>query len=193
MISKICFATSNAHKLEEVRNLLPGIVVVGLHDIGCTEVIPEDFETLQENSLQKARFVYDRYHIDCFADDSGLEVSQLNGAPGVHSAYYGGEERDANKNISRLLKELGSSENRGARFVTVITLVINGQVFVFEGELRGSISTEPIGTGGFGYDPIFIPENDSRTLGQYSMDEKNRISHRAAAIQKLADYFQNNS
>lgn len=193
MIRKICFATANAHKLEEVRQLLPEIEIVGLNDIGCTEVIPEDFETLRENSLQKARFVCQHYHIDCFADDSGLEVNHLNGAPGVHSAYYGGPERDAGKNIQRLLSELGSSENRSARFVTVITLISSDQVYVFEGELRGSITMKPVGSGGFGYDPVFIPENDTRTLGQYSLEEKNKISHRAAAIQKLADHLKLNS
>lgn len=193
MIRKICFATANAHKLEEVRQLLPEIEIVGLNDIGCTEAIPEDFETLQENSLQKARFIYDRYHIDCFADDSGLEVVNLNGAPGVHSAYFGGPERDAGKNIQRLLTELGSAENRKARFVTVITLISSGQIYVFEGELRGSITMKPVGLGGFGYDPIFIPENDTRTLGQYSLEEKNKISHRAEAIKKLADFLKKNS
>ena len=189
MIQKICFATSNAHKLEEVRNLLPGVEVLGLNEIGCKEAIPEDHETLRENSLQKARYVFDHYQISCFADDSGLEVGALNGAPGVHSAYYGGPERDAKKNTDRLLQELGSTSNRSARFVTVITLILDGQVFVFEGELRGSITLGPRGTGGFGYDPVFIPEHEARTLGEFSTEEKNRISHRARAIQKLADHL----
>lgn len=189
MIRKICFATSNVHKLEEVRSLLPAIEIPGLHDIGCQEAIPEDHETLRENSLQKARYVFDRYHISCFADDSGLEVEALNGAPGVHSAYYGGPERDAKKNIDRLLQELGSTSNRSARFVTVITLILDGQFFVFEGELRGSITLGPRGTGGFGYDPVFVPEHETRTLGEFSSEEKNRISHRARAIQKLTDHL----
>lgn len=190
MIKRICFATGNVHKLEEVRNLLPGYEVAGLMDIGCHQAIPEDFQTLRENSLQKARFVSEQFQIDCFADDSGLEVEALEGAPGVHSAYYGGPERDAQKNMRRLLGELGENQNRRARFVTVITLILSGEVFVFEGELRGTISFEPRGMAGFGYDPIFIPEGQSRTIAEMTREEKNRISHRALAVQKLVNRLQ---
>lgn len=159
-------------------------------DIGCHQAIPEDFQTLRENSLQKARFVSEQFQIDCFADDSGLEVEALEGAPGVHSAYYGGPERDAQKNMTRLLGELGENQNRRARFVTVITLILSGEVFVFEGELRGTISFEPRGMAGFGYDPIFIPEGQSRTIAEMTREEKNRISHRALAVQKLVNRLQ---
>ena len=159
-------------------------------NIGCHQAIPEDFQTLRENSLQKARFVSEQFQIDCFADDSGLEVEALEGAPGVHSAYFGGPERDAQKNMRRLLGELGENQNRRARFVTVITLILSGEVFVFEGELRGTISFEPRGMAGFGYDPIFIPEGQSRTIAEMTREEKNRISHRALAVQKLVNRLQ---
>jgi len=187
VITKICFATANAHKLGEVKKLLPEYDVLGLTDIGCSESIPEDFDTLKENSLQKARFVSEKFGVDCFADDSGLEVEALHGAPGVHSAYYGGPERDAQKNMTRLLRDLGGASNRKARFVTVITLIVSGNAYVFEGELRGTIAEAPRGSAGFGYDPIFIPDGETRTIAEMSSDEKNRISHRAVAVQKLVD------
>jgi XTP/dITP diphosphohydrolase len=189
VISNICFATANQHKLTEVRGLLPGVAIAGLADIGCAEVIPEDFETLRENAEQKARFVFNSYGISCFADDSGLEVSSLNGAPGVHSAYYGGPERSHEKNTARLLQELKNSENRKARFVTVIALVLNGELYFFEGELRGIITETPTGSGGFGYDPVFIPEGETRTLAEMTMTEKNAISHRAIAVKKLTEFL----
>jgi len=186
---KLCFATSNLHKLEEVRRMLPNHQVLGLKDIDCQLEVPEDYETLRENSLQKARFINEHYKLDCFADDSGLEVLALNGAPGVHSAYYGGPERSASLNIKRLLNEMQSIDRREARFVTVITLILDGSVHVFEGELKGAIAFVPKGSGGFGYDPIFIPEGQQRTLAEMSMEEKNRISHRARAIQKLVNFL----
>ena len=189
MISKICFATGNQHKLTEVRGLLPGTEIAGLAEIGCTEVVPEDFETLRENAQQKAQFVFNRYGISCFADDSGLEVTALNGAPGVHSAYYGGPERSHEKNTARLLQELKNTENRQARFVTVIALVLKGELYFFEGELRGVITETPFGTGGFGYDPVSIPEGETRTLAEMTMTEKNAISHRAIAVKKLTEFL----
>lgn len=189
MISKICFATANEHKLTEVRGLLPGVEIPGLSEIGCTEVVPEDFETLRENAEQKARFVFNRYGISCFADDSGLEVTALNGAPGVHSAFYGGPERSHEKNIARLLKELENAEDRNARFVTVIALVLKGSLYLFEGDLKGIITKTPAGSGGFGYDPVFIPEGETRTLAEMTFTEKNAISHRAVAVRKLTEFL----
>lgn len=189
MIRKICFATANNHKLTEVRGLLPDMEIAGLSDIGCTDVIPEDFETLQENAEQKARFVREKFGINCFADDSGLEVEFLNGAPGVHSAYYGGPERSHEKNTTRLLQELKNATNRKARFVTIIALLLNGELFLFEGELKGTITEVPAGSGGFGYDPVFIPEGETRTLAEMTLAEKNAISHRAMAIKKLTEFL----
>lgn len=186
----LCFATNNHHKLTEVAALLgDAFTLKTLADIGCTEELPETTDTIPGNSHQKADYVWRHYGIDCFADDSGLEIDALNGAPGVHSAYYGGEPRDHGRNIDRVLRELEDVTRRTARFRTVITLIREGQVHVFEGVVEGSLTDAPRGNGGFGYDPIFIPEGHDRTFGEMSLEEKSRISHRAQAFGKLVNFL----
>ncbi len=191
MMAPLCFATNNPHKLSEVRALLTQHPVRSLQDIGCTEELPEDFDTLEENSSQKARYVSDHFQVDCFADDSGLEVEALLGAPGAISAMYAGPERDSEKNIDLLLKNLEGVDNRRARFRTVITLIENGKTLSFEGVVNGIITTSRKGTNGFGYDPVFQPDGFSRTMAELSMDEKNKISHRARAVALLVSHLQN--
>ena len=204
---KIVFATNNEHKLSEIRSILgENFEVLSLKDIGCDVDIPETGKTLDENALQKAQYVYDHYHIDCFADDTGLEVEALNGAPGVYSARYANIENpsakshDAEANMSRLLRELGNNNNRKARFRTVIALIQKKdvcpcgctsikQIHQFEGIVNGEIIQERKGGEGFGYDPIFQPEGYNQTFAELGMEIKNHISHRARATQKLADYL----
>ncbi len=204
---KIVFATNNEHKLSEIRSILgENFEVLSLKDIGCDVDIPETGKTLDENALQKAQYVYDHYHIDCFADDTGLEVEALNGAPGVYSARYANIENpsakshDAEANMSRLLQELGNNNNRKARFRTVIALIQKKdvcpcgctsikQIHQFEGIVNGEIIQERRGGEGFGYDPIFQPEGYNQTFAELGMEIKNHISHRARATQKLADYL----
>ena len=204
---KIVFATNNEHKLSEIRSILgENFEVLSLKDIGCDVDIPETGKTLDENALQKAQYVYDHYHIDCFADDTGLEVEALNGAPGVYSARYANienpsaESHDAEANMSRLLRELGNNNNRKARFRTVIALIQKKdvcpcgctsikQIHQFEGIVNGEIIQERRGGEGFGYDPIFQPEGYDQTFAELGMEIKNHISHRARATQKLADYL----
>ena len=204
---KIVFATNNEHKLSEIRSILgENFEVLSLKDIGCDVDIPETGKTLDENALQKAQYVYDHYHIDCFADDTGLEVEALNGAPGVYSARYANIENpsakshDAEANMSRLLRELGNNNNRKARFRTVIALIQKKdvcpcgctsikQIHQFEGIVNGEIIQERRGGEGFGYDPIFQPEGYTQTFAELGMEIKNHISHRARATQKLADYL----
>lgn len=188
-MKKIVFATHNNHKLEEVKALLPGFHVVGLDDIGCTEEIPETADSLEGNALQKARFVYENYQLDCFADDTGLEVDQLNGAPGIYSARYAGKEKSAKANIQKLLKELDGIENRKAHFRTAIALLEDGKETLLEGIVYGQITEKESGVDGFGYDPVFLPDEKTVTFAQLSMDEKNTISHRGRAIRKLIDYL----
>lgn len=192
---QILFASSNAHKLSEVRNLLPGPVqLLGLKDAGITEEIPETGQTFEENALLKARFVLDRLkalgkEMPVFADDSGLEVKFLNGAPGVHSARYAGmPANDLNNNL-KLLHALDKTTKREARFVTVIVLLINKEIMKFEGEIPGTIAYAPRGTGGFGYDPLFIPRGYRSTFSELGPAVKNSISHRAVAVKKLSDYL----
>ena len=192
---KIVFATNNQHKLSEIRQILGSRVeVLSLNDIGCDVDIPETGTTLEENALQKAQYIYDNYHIDVFADDTGLEVDALNGAPGVYSARYASMENnsashDSEANIVRLLKELGDNNNRRARFRTVIALIQQGKVHEFEGIVNGNIISERRGGEGFGYDPIFQPEGYDQTFAEMGAETKNHISHRARATQKLADYL----
>lgn len=188
---KICFATHNKNKLKEINQILgDDFEVVGLTDIGCTEEIIEDGKTLNENSLIKAEHVFKHYGISCFADDTGLEVDALDGAPGVYSARYAGEPSDSTKNIQLLLGNLKDKENRKARFRTVVTLILNGEQTQFEGEVQGIIVEELKGEGGFGYDPVFVPEGETRTFSEMSSNEKNAISHRGRAVAKLVDYLQ---
>jgi len=211
---KIVFATNNQHKLSEIRSILgDSLEVLSLKDIGCDVDIPETGTTLEENALQKAQYVYDHYHIDCFADDTGLEVDALNGAPGVYSARYaslpdnpvksenaGLVSNDSEANMTRLLYELGNNNNRKARFRTVIALIQKKdvcpcgctsikEIHKFEGIVEGEIIRERRGGEGFGYDPIFQPDGYDHTFAELGMDIKNRISHRARATQKLADYL----
>lgn len=187
---ELCFASNNRHKLEEVSRLLPGFRILTLAEAGCTEELPETQLTIEGNSRQKALYVAEKFGISCFADDSGLEVHALDGAPGVHSAYYGGPERDAEKNIHRLLQELSGRTDRSARFITVITLAGAGMVHTFEGILEGSITLAPRGTSGFGYDPVFLPLQSNRTLAEMTIEEKNAISHRFKAVSALAGFLQ---
>ena len=203
---KIVFATNNQHKLSEIRSILgESIEVLSLKDLGCDVDIPETGTTLEANALQKAQYIYDHYHIDCFADDTGLEVEALNGAPGVYSARYaGGEGHDSEANMTKLLKELGNNNNRKARFRTVIALIQKKnvcpcgctsikEVHQFEGIVEGEIIQERRGGEGFGYDPIFQPEGYDKTFAELGMDIKNHISHRARATAKLAEFLKVNS
>ena len=208
---RIVFATNNQHKLSEIRSILgDSIEVLSLKDIGCDVDIPETGTTLEENALQKAQYVYDHYHIDCFADDTGLEVDALNGAPGVYSARYASmasqtstvsaASHDSEANMARLLKELGNNNNRKARFRTVIALIQKKdvcpcgctsikEIHKFEGIVEGEIIRERRGGEGFGYDPIFQPDGYDQTFAELGMDIKNRISHRARAVAKLCEFL----
>ncbi len=187
---KIVFATNNKNKIKEVQKLLPSnIELISLKDIGCKDDIPETQHTIKRNSIQKVNYINSKYNLDCFADDTGLEISALNGDPGVLSARYAGSERNSKKNIEKVLKNLINIKNRNARFKTVIALSYKGEILTFEGVCEGVISNEIQGNGGFGYDPIFKPKGINKTFAELSFDEKNKISHRAIAIKKLIDYF----
>lgn len=187
---KLVFATNNHHKLQEIQSLLTdSIELLSLKDINCEDEIPEDQDTLEGNASQKAFYIYNNYGVNCFADDTGLEVEALNGAPGVYSARYAGEEKNSEKNMSLLLENLHEIKNRKARFRTVISLVIEGRELQFEGVVDGQILYERRGTTGFGYDPIFQPLESDRSFAEMSMDEKNMISHRGRAVQKLVEYL----
>lgn len=187
----LVFATHNTHKLREVRAMLPdGLKLVGLTDLGRTDPLPETSDTLEGNALQKARYVKEHYGYDCFADDTGLEVDALHGAPGVYSARYAGEDCDSAANVRKLLAALDGVANRRARFRTVIAFVTDGgQEHLFEGEVGGHIATEEHGAGGFGYDPIFTPDGYDRTFAQLSAEEKNTISHRGRAVRRFVDFL----
>ena len=191
---KIVFATNNQHKLQEIREILGDqFEILSLADIGCHEDIPETGNTLEANAHQKAEYVFDHYHIDCFADDTGLEVDALGGAPGVHSARYAeGTDHNSEANMAKLLRELGDNDNRKARFRTVISLIqmeggnpVCSREYQFEGVVEGRIDREKHGSEGFGYDPVFIPEGYDKTFGELPAELKNHISHRARAIQEL--------
>ncbi len=189
---ELVFASSNRNKVAEIQKLIGNKVkLLSLKDINCTEEIQETGKTFNENALIKARYISEKYKCNCFGDDSGLEVEILDNAPGVYSARYAGEPKNDENNIQKLLNELGARTNRTARFKTVIALVIDGKEHFFEGEIKGQITLQPIGNGGFGYDPVFIPEGYDQTFAQMSLDEKNRISHRAIATQKLVDFLNN--
>ena len=189
-MKKFVFATNNAHKLAEVTDILGNKVeLLSLKDIECYDDIPETADTLEGNALQKARYIYERYHTDCFADDTGLEVEALNGAPGVHSARYATNGHDSEANMKKLIKELEGKENRQAQFRTVFALIIDGKEHLFEGIAKGSIIEVRKGTSGFGYDPIFQPEGYTQTFAEMGSAEKNKISHRAIATQKLCNFL----
>lgn len=187
---KLVFATNNAHKLEEIRQILGDkIEVVSLADIGCTEEIAETADTLEGNALIKAKYVYERYGLSCFADDTGLEVHALGGAPGVYSARYAGEHCSPKDNIEKLLLAMTGESERRAAFRTVIALIDDGEQYLFEGLVRGTIEKTSAGTQGFGYDPVFRPEGYEHTFAELGAEVKNHISHRAIAVQQLAEWL----
>jgi len=192
MSLKLVFATNNRHKLEEVSHKIGDhFELLTLNDIGCTEDIEETGSTFKENAAIKSNYVYKKYHLNCFGDDSGLVVDALNGEPGVYSARYAGEHGNHAANIKKVLAKLDGIENRKARFVTVISLTWEGKEYVFEGVVNGTIRHETTGTGGFGYDPIFQPDGYDITFAEMTMDEKNKISHRARAMEKLILFLKN--
>jgi len=189
-MKKIVFATSNQHKLKEVRQLLDGMFeLLSLEDIGCKEELPETSGTIPGNAFQKARYLHQHYEVDCFAEDTGLEIDALNGEPGVHSARYAGSGRSDASNMELVLKKLEGKKNRSASFRTVIALILNGREYNFEGIAPGTIRKAPSGTGGFGYDPIFQPDGFDITFAQMPASEKNAISHRGKAVQQLTGFL----
>ena len=185
----LVFATHNAHKLEELRAILKDFNILGLNDINCHEDIVEDADTLDGNAKIKANYVTDKFHINCFADDTGLEVDALNGAPGVYSARYAGEGCTYQDNVNKLLEALKNVENRKARFRTVIALNLDGKQYLFEGKVEGIITKEQHGEKGFGYDPILLPDGFDQTFAEMPMEIKNKISHRGRATQKLIEFL----
>lgn len=186
---ELIFATNNQHKLEEVQQLIGfKFHLKSLADINCWDDIPETGTTFEENAGQKSKYIFDRFALNCFADDSGLEVEALNNEPGIYSARYSGT-RDSEQNLHLVLKKLGNSSNRKARFVTVISLLMDGKEHLFEGTINGQIAHKPSGKKGFGYDPIFIPDGSAITFADLDSSEKNRISHRAKAMQKLIEFL----
>jgi XTP/dITP diphosphohydrolase len=191
MKRKLVIATNNAHKLQEIAAILGDeIELLSLKDIRCFDEIPETAETLEGNALMKARYIRDRFGMDCFADDTGLEVEALHGAPGVYSARYaGGEGHDSEANMQKLLKELQGETNRAARFRTVIALLMDGEEHLFEGIVNGSIIEEKRGAAGFGYDPLFVPTGYDATFAELGEEVKNQISHRARAVQQVVDFL----
>lgn len=186
----LVFATNNAHKLEEIREILGGkFHIVSLKELGCQEDIPEEQDTLEGNALQKARYIRDKYKVDCFADDTGLEIEALGGEPGVYSARYTGDGHDSEANMRKVLDKMSGETNRRARFRTVIALLLDGQEHLFEGEVRGEILRERHGEGGFGYDPIFRPEGFTQSFADMSLEDKNKISHRGRATEALRKFL----
>lgn len=187
---KLVFATNNKHKLEEARAILSDYFeVVSLEEIGCNEEIPETADTLEGNALIKARWIKEKYGCDCFADDTGLMVEALNGAPGVYSARYAGEHCSFADNVNKMLSEMAGKENRKAYFATVIALILGDDVYTFEGRVDGLIAGEPHGEGGFGYDPIFVAEETGKCFAEMCPEEKNAISHRGRAMRELVDFL----
>ena len=190
MKKKLVVATNNAHKLEEISAILGDeMELLSLKDINCHADIPETANTLEGNARQKAMYIYENYGMDCFADDTGLEVDALNGAPGVFSARYAGDGHDSEANMQKLLKELKGKENRKAQFRTAICLIMEGKEYLFEGIVKGEIIAEKRGGAGFGYDPIFVPEGYEQTFAELGNDIKNTISHRARAVEKLCKFL----
>lgn len=189
---KLVFATNNQHKLRELQQILGNsIQLLSLNDIGCADEIPENQETLEGNAAEKAFYIYNKFGFNCFADDTGLEIEALNGAPGVYSARYAGPEKRASDNMARVLREMEKINSRKARFRTVISLVIDEQEQQFEGIVDGEILREARGTAGFGYDPIFRPDGFSESFAEMDAEAKNKISHRGRAVEKLVDYLKN--
>ena len=190
-MKRLVFATNNAHKLEEIRQIIPEHYEVrSLNDIGCETDIPETGTTLEANAGQKSFYIWESYGLNCFADDTGLEIEALNDEPGVYSARYAGEERSALANMKKVLMLMEHQSNRKARFRTVISLILEGVEHQFEGVVKGTISTHMTGSSGFGYDPIFVPDGYSRSFAEMSADEKNQVSHRGRAVEKLMHFLQ---
>jgi XTP/dITP diphosphohydrolase len=190
-MKKIIFATGNPNKIKEVKELLNNkFEIIGLQDIGCQEDIPETQPTIEGNALQKARYVVDNYDVNCFAEDTGLEIESLNMAPGVYSARYAGEQRSSEDNMNLVLEKLKNQDNRKARFKTVVALIIDGEEFTFEGIVNGKIAFEKTGEDGFGYDPIFLPEDQKISFAEMGSAEKNEISHRGRAVRKLIAWLE---
>ena len=190
MKKKFVFATNNAHKLEEVTAILGDkIELLSMKDIHCHADIPETADTLEGNALLKARYIFENYNMDCFADDTGLEVEALNGAPGVYSARYAGDAHNSEANMRKLLQDMEGIENRKAQFRTVFALIINGKEHLFEGIVKGEITKPRCGSSGFGYDPVFIPEGYTQTYAEMGNTLKNKISHRALATNKLCNFL----
>jgi len=188
---KLVFASNNKNKIQEIQALVPNTIqIISLEDIGCTEDIPETADTIEGNAILKANYVTEKYGYDCFADDTGLEVEVLNGVPGVYSARYAGEQKDANDNMDKLLSELKDKSNRKANFKTVIALNLNGKQNLFTGIINGKIIEEKIGTNGFGYDPIFVADGYEKTFAELTMEEKSTISHRGIAVKELILFLQ---
>ena len=191
---ELVFATGNRHKISEVIEILgedSGFEIIPMSDIGVVEDIPETSPTIKGNALQKARYLHDRYHVNCFSEDTGLEIDSLNGEPGVNTARYAGEDKNAEANIQKVLRKLTSKVNRKARFRTVIALIINDKEYTFEGIVEGRIDTKKTGEGGFGYDPIFIPNGYEASFGVLDNAIKNKISHRSRAMNKLIGFLNN--
>lgn len=187
---KIVFASNNKNKITEIKNQLPKeIELISLEEIGCFEDIPETAETIEGNAILKANYVTEKYNLPCFADDTGLEIEALNNEPGVYSARYAGEQRDANDNMDKVLSKLKDVENRQAQFKTVIALNLNNEQHLFTGIVKGTIEKVKVGIEGFGYDPIFTPENHSTTFAEMDLNQKNLISHRGRAVKQLVDFL----
>tara|TARA_B100000767_G_scaffold46634_2_gene41347 strand:- start:4513 stop:5094 length:582 start_codon:yes stop_codon:yes gene_type:complete len=188
-VQKIVFATGNVNKLKEINSAVSGFEILGLRDIKITEEIPETGYTLKENALQKAKYVYQKTGLNCFSDDTGLEIEALNNRPGVYSAMYAGPSCDAENNMRKVLLELGGSQKRVAVFKTVIALILDGQEYFFEGSVKGVILKEKTGANGFGYDPIFRPVKYKESFAEMTIEQKNGISHRGIAVKKLLQFL----
>ena len=189
---QLVFATHNKNKAKEIQSIVPiGIQIVTLDDLNCTEDIPETENTLEGNARLKSQFVVDKYELNCFADDTGLEIEALNGEPGVYSARYAGESCDSERNMQRVLANLSEMKNRNAQFRTIISLFWEGETYLFEGVVKGRIVEEKRGKDGFGYDPIFEPENCGKTFAEMDLAEKNTLSHRSRALKKMVEFLQN--
>ena len=187
---QLVFATNNAHKLRELGEILKGeFTLFSLNDISCTDDIPETGDTLEANASQKSRYIWDRYQLDCFSDDTGLEIAALNNEPGVHSARYAGEGKNSEDNIEKVLSKLSGENNRKACFRCVISLIIRGNEYLFEGQVDGEILPERKGVSGFGYDPIFLPDGYTQSFAEMNADLKNSISHRVRAVPKLVRFL----
>ena len=191
-MQEIIFATNNAHKVQEIRNRAEEFInIISLQEAGINETIPEPFETLKENASAKSQFIYERLHKNCFSEDTGLFVEALNGEPGVHSARYAGDDANDSANVEKLIRKMFGKENRRASFTTIISLIMEGKEYFFEGKCTGRIVEIANGDMGFGYDPVFIPDGSEKTFGEMNMDEKNKFSHRRKAVDQLLEFLKN--